>query len=68
MEKTIKNIFRNIDNKKITIEAETIEGGCIAVPAFIIKGNHQGEDIISKSIDIEVALDNFLNKIKKIVS
>ena len=64
MEKTLKNILRNIESKKISIETERVEGGCVALPAFIIKGDHQGKEIISKSIDIEDAFEDFLEKIQ----
>jgi hypothetical protein len=63
MEKTIRNILRKIDIKKITIETETIKGGCIAMPAFIIEVNHCGKKITSKSLDIADAFDDLLSKL-----
>lgn len=65
MEKTIRDILRKTDSRKISIEAEKVEAGCIAVPAYIIKGVYKETEIISKSINIEEAFDNFLQKILK---
>lgn len=54
-------VVERLDGKKFSMEKEMFEGGCAAVPTYIIKFEFDGELVEEKSIDIDSLFDNLLD-------
>ena len=65
MEKMIINILRKLENKKLTIETETVNGGCIAMPAYIITMEYKGKTISAKSIELDEAFEKIMEQLEE---
>lgn len=64
MSKTIDELVKLSDNKKLVIEYETYGSCCIAVPNYIVSILKNGEKISSKALEVENSLEYLLKKAK----
>lgn len=62
MSKTIDELVKLSDDKKLVIEYETYGSCCIAVPNYIVSILKNCEKISSKALEIENSLEYLLKK------